>query len=201
MGRQGQPIYLRDFDAPLLFDIYSQPSATVPDNDFFCDSLIEETEEQKVEWPCRMKYQFALLAAYEKAVQMLEGGWKGVGGAGPDACWMGLVCNVDGFHAYGERCFEGIPSCHNMFNVVIICSSRTILSSRSGYVTTNAKYIILVEDVIPPDDIQLEKSRENELKILLVSKHSETYETSSEPNDSIYSVYSHQYMGFTQTIF
>jgi hypothetical protein len=112
MGRQGQPIYLRDFDAPLLFDMYSQPSATVPDNDFFCDSLIEETEEQKVEWPCRMKYQFALLAAYEKAVQMLEGGWKGVGGAGPDACWMGLVCNVDGFHAYGERCFEGIPSCH-----------------------------------------------------------------------------------------
>jgi hypothetical protein len=93
------------------------------------------------------------------------------------------------------------PLAINMFNVVIICSSRTILSSRSGYATTNAKYIILVEDVIPPDDIQLEKTRENELKILLVSKHSETYETSSETNDSIYSVYSHQYMGFTQTIF
>lgn len=39
----------------------------------------------------------------------------------------------------------------------------------SGYATTNAKYIILVEDAIAPDDIQIQKTRENELKILLVS--------------------------------
>jgi hypothetical protein len=36
-------------------------------------------------------------------------------------------------------------------------------------VTTNARYITLVEDVIAPEDAQLQKSRENELKILLVS--------------------------------
>lgn len=42
-------------------------------------------------------------------------------------------------------------------------------SSHLGYVTINAKYIILVEDVIAPDDIQIQKTRENELKILLVS--------------------------------
>ena len=42
-------------------------------------------------------------------------------------------------------------------------------SSHLGYVTINAKYIILVEDAIAPDDIQIQKTRENELKILLVS--------------------------------
>ena len=35
---------------------------------------------------------------------MLEGGWKGAG-VGPDACWMGLVCSVGGFNAYGKICF------------------------------------------------------------------------------------------------
>ena len=38
-----------------------------------------------------------------------------------------------------------------------------------GYATSNARYIILVEDAIAPDDVQLLKSRENELKILMVS--------------------------------
>lgn len=41
-----------------------------------------------------------MFASYEKMGQMLEGGWKG--GAGLDACWMGMLCNVDGFNAYGE---------------------------------------------------------------------------------------------------
>ncbi len=101
VGRLGRPIYLRDFSTPLLFDLYTQPFIPgQPDDDYFCDSLIEETAEQQSEWPCRMKYQFSMFAAHDIMVQMLEDGWKG--GAGPDACWMGLVCNVDGFNAYGE---------------------------------------------------------------------------------------------------
>lgn len=100
IGRLGQPIYLRDFSTPLLFDLYTQPSSPGQPDDFFCDALLEETTEQHAEWPCRMKYQFTMFASYEKMGQMLEGGWKG--GAGLDACWMGMLCNVDGFNAYGE---------------------------------------------------------------------------------------------------
>ncbi|KAL3801409.1 hypothetical protein HJC23_007019 [Cyclotella cryptica] len=139
ISRQGNPIFIRDFDdANLLFNLYGQKSTlSEADNDFFCDSLIEETKEQRSEWQCCIKHQFALFSAYERLVQMLEGGWKGAG-VGPDACWMGLVCSVDGFNAY-------------------------------GYVTTNARYITLVEDVFAPDDAQLQKARENELKTLLVS--------------------------------
>jgi hypothetical protein len=105
IGRLGNPIYLQSFEEnlpiPLLFDIYTTNPSFVPDDDFFCDSLVEETAEQRSEWPCCMKYQFALFTAYERLTAMLEGGWKGAG-IGPDACWCGLVCNVDGFHAYGE---------------------------------------------------------------------------------------------------
>lgn len=103
IGRLGNPLYLCDFASPLLFDIYTQPTTTQPDDDFFCDSLVEETSEQHSEWPCRMKYQFALFAAYDRVSQMLEGGWKGTSGLGADACWMGLVCTVNGYNAYGEE--------------------------------------------------------------------------------------------------
>lgn len=40
----------------------------------------------------------------------------------------------------------------------------------TGYVTTNTRYIALVEDVIAPENVQLQKSRENDLKTLIVSK-------------------------------
>ena len=99
IGRYGQPLYLRDLNAPLLFDIYSCSSSPGQvDNAGF----IEETPEQHSEWACGMKYQFALFAAYERALDMIDNGWKGVGGTGADACWMGLICNVDGYNAYGE---------------------------------------------------------------------------------------------------
>ena len=38
-----------------------------------------------------------------------------------------------------------------------------------GYVTTNANYVTIVEDGIAPDNVQLLKSRDVELKTLLVS--------------------------------
>jgi len=103
IDRLGNPMYLRDFVAPLLFDLYVQSSAPdQPDNDFFCDSLVEETSKQHSEWPCRINYQFTIFAAHDKATQMLNGGWRGVGAVGPDACWMGLICCVNGLNAYGE---------------------------------------------------------------------------------------------------
>lgn len=102
LGRLGHPLYLSDFASPLLFDIYTQPTSSQPDDDFFCDSIVECTTEQHSEWPCRMKHQFALFAAYERISQMLDGGWKVPRGIGADACWMGLVCTVNGYNAYGE---------------------------------------------------------------------------------------------------
>lgn len=99
IGRYGQPLYLRDLNARLLFGIYSHSSSPGQvDNVGF----IEETPEQHSEWACGMKYQFALFAAYERALEMIESGWKGVGGTSSEACWMGLICNVDGYNAYGE---------------------------------------------------------------------------------------------------
>ena len=38
-----------------------------------------------------------------------------------------------------------------------------------GYVTTNANYVVIVEDGIAPDNVQLQKSRDVELKTLIVS--------------------------------
>ncbi|KAL7521745.1 hypothetical protein ACHAWX_006423 [Stephanocyclus meneghinianus] len=141
IGRQGNPIYIRDFDdTNLLFNLYRQKSTpSEADNDFFCDAFIEETAEQRSEWQCSIKNQFELFSAYERLVQILEGGWKGAG-MGPDACWMGLVCSVGGFNAY-------------------------------GYVTTNVRYITLVEDIFAPEDAQLQMARENELKTLLSQLH------------------------------
>lgn len=47
--------------------------------------------------------------------------------------------------------------------------SLSLLCSVSGYVTTNVRYITLVEDIFAPEDAQLQMARENELKTLLVS--------------------------------
>ena len=38
-----------------------------------------------------------------------------------------------------------------------------------GYLTTNSKYITIIEDGMAPDNIELQKSRDNELKTMIVS--------------------------------
>eukprot|EP00970_Alexandrium_tamarense_P014365 scaffold4049_cov204-Alexandrium_tamarense.AAC.52 len=139
IGRQGTPLYMRDFPSNLFFDIYSQPLDSSSD-DFFGDSIQETTTKQQQQWPCSMKYQFMLHSACERMEEVLrEGGWKipGSGSSGVDACWVGLLCGIDGFNAY-------------------------------GYVTTNTRYIALVEDAIAPENVQLQKSRENDLKTLIL---------------------------------
>lgn len=120
----------------LLFGIYGQNDA-----DFFGDVLIEEeeTQKQKEEWPCEMKYQFMLHAVEDRLDEILaEGKWKKSGVTGVDACWIGYVCNIGNFNAY-------------------------------GYLTTNSKYITIIEDGMAPDNMELQKSRDNELKNMIVS--------------------------------
>jgi hypothetical protein len=121
----------------LLFGQYGQNDTVGAD--FFGDILVEESLTQKSEWHCETKYEFMLNAASDRLDEILaEGKWKKPGAAGADACWVGLLCSMDSFNAY-------------------------------GYVTTNANYVTIVEDGIAPENVQLQKSRDNELKILLVS--------------------------------
>lgn len=142
--RSGKPLYLRSFvDSSdlLLFGQYGQNDTVGAD--FFGDILVEESLTQNSDWPCETKYEFMLNAASERLSEILaEGKWKRPAGAtGADACWVGLLCSMDSFNAY-------------------------------GYVTTNANYLTIVEDGIAPDNVQLQKSRDNELKMLLVSRFS-----------------------------
>lgn len=137
--RSGKPLYMRSFvtSSDLLFGQYGQNDTVGAD--FFGDILVEESLTQKSEWHCETKYEFMLNAASDRLDEILaEGKWKKPGAAGADACWVGLLCSMDSFNAY-------------------------------GYVTTNANYVTIVEDGIAPENVQLQKSRDNELKILLVS--------------------------------
>jgi len=121
----------------LLFGQYGQ-NDTVGVG-FFGDPIFEEMT-QKSEWSCESKYEFMLNAASDRLDDILaEGKWKKPGATGADACWVGMLCSIDSFNAY-------------------------------GYVTTNANYLAIVEDGIAPDNVQLQKSRDNELKMLLVSR-------------------------------
>src|SRR6056300_545486 len=136
--RSGKPLYMHSFteSSDLLFGIYGQNDA-----DFFGDVLIEEeeTQKQKEEWPCEMKYQFMLHAAEDRLDEILaEGKWKKPGATGVDACWIG-------------KCSLG-----NFFNAY-------------AYLTTNCKYITIIEDGMAPDNMELQKSRDNELKTMIVS--------------------------------
>jgi hypothetical protein len=137
--RSGKPLYMRSFvdSSDLLFGTYGQNDT---DAVFFGDIFVgEESQKQRDEWPCEMKYQFMLHSAADRLDEILaEGKWKKAGTTGSDACWVGLLCSIENYNAY-------------------------------GYLTTNAKYVTIVEDGIAPDNTQLQKSRDNELKIMLVS--------------------------------
>ena len=137
--RSGKPLYMKSFveSSDLLFGQYGQNDTVGAD--FFGDILVEESLSQTSEWSCDAKYEFMLHAASERLDDILaEGKWKKPGAAGADACWVGLLCSMDSFNAY-------------------------------GYVTTNASYVTIIEDGIAPDNVQLQKSRDVELKTLLVS--------------------------------
>mmetsp|Transcript_7123 Transcript_7123/g.11054 ORF Transcript_7123/g.11054 Transcript_7123/m.11054 type:complete len:185 (-) Transcript_7123:106-660(-) len=136
--RSGKPLYMRSFveSSDLLFGQYGQNETVGAD--FFGDILVEESLAQKSsEWSCEEKYEFMLHAASDRLDEMK---WKKPGAAGADACWVGLLCSMDSFNAY-------------------------------GYVTTNANYVVIVEDGIAPDNVQLQKSRDVELKTLISYVH------------------------------
>lgn len=136
--RSGKPLYMRSFvdSSDLLFGQYGQNDTV--ESDFFGDILVEE-ESLTEKSECKEKYEFMLNAASDRLDEIVaEGKWKKPGAAGPDACWVGLLCSMDSFNAY-------------------------------GYVTTNVSYLTIVEDGISPDNVQLQKSRDIELKTLLVS--------------------------------
>ncbi|KAK1738943.1 hypothetical protein QTG54_010259 [Skeletonema marinoi] len=127
--RSGKPLYMRSFveSSDLLFGQYGQNETVGAD--FFGDILVEESLAQKSsEWSC------------EENDRLDEMKWKKPGAVGADACWVGLLCSMDSFNAY-------------------------------GYVTTNANYVVIVEDGIAPDNVQLQKSRDVELKTLISYVH------------------------------
>jgi len=139
--RSGKPLYMRSFveSSDLLFGQYGQNDTVGAD--FFGDILVEESLSLTSEWSCEAKYEFMLHAASERLDEILaEGRWKKAGTTGADACWVGLLCSMDSFNAY-------------------------------GYVTTNVTYVTIVEDGIASDNVQLQKSRDVELKTLLSYVH------------------------------
>ena len=108
VGRQGTPLYMRDFAATanLNFGVYSQ--GVLSDAELFGDDLLEEegvditNEKSMEEWPCQLRYQFMLHSACRQLEEVLkEGRWKSTG-SGADACWVGILFTSDNFKAYGE---------------------------------------------------------------------------------------------------
>ncbi|KAL9182034.1 hypothetical protein ACHAXT_012377 [Thalassiosira profunda] len=131
VGRDGAPLYLRDF------------AEGDNDGDLFGDEIdvAETTQQQTAAWPCNVKYQFVLHAACQRLEESLkENKWRVPGATGAEACWVGFLCLSDNLRAY-------------------------------GYVTTNARYITLVEDSIAPEKEQLQKARDGEVCTLMANVH------------------------------
>mmetsp|Transcript_10930 Transcript_10930/g.16644 ORF Transcript_10930/g.16644 Transcript_10930/m.16644 type:complete len:188 (+) Transcript_10930:97-660(+) len=141
-NRQNTPLYLRDYATESNLLF----DLTTNHDDLFDDDLtpLEEiTSKQKEEWPCLLKYQFILHSACDRLEQILrDNNWKSSG-----AVTSGM-----------DACWVGL-----------LCSSDNLRAY--GYVTTNAKYVTLVEDSIPPENVQFQKSRDNEICVLMANVH------------------------------
>lgn len=105
-------------------------------------SFQEERSTRTKEWPCSLRYQFLMNTAQDCLEEVLaENRWRKQGSNGADASWVGLLCRVDEFIAY-------------------------------GFVTTNVRYIALVEDSISPDNAQQHQiSHQNDIKLFLANVH------------------------------
>mmetsp|Transcript_5283 Transcript_5283/g.9705 ORF Transcript_5283/g.9705 Transcript_5283/m.9705 type:complete len:209 (-) Transcript_5283:491-1117(-) len=163
IDRSGTPLYLRDYthDLSLLFHLSAR------DENIFDDALFDEddmatiplagveegeeggccgetSKEQKTEWPCQLHYQFTIHAAYERLEDLVV--------RGPKEGWR--VPGASGMDA----CWVGL-----------LCLSDNLRAY--GYVTTNVKYIALVEDAIPPENVQFQTSRDSEICVLMANVH------------------------------
>mmetsp|Transcript_19989 Transcript_19989/g.43329 ORF Transcript_19989/g.43329 Transcript_19989/m.43329 type:complete len:187 (-) Transcript_19989:617-1177(-) len=142
VSRQGSPLYLRDYskDCNLIFGLDGQFGDG--DSDIFGDDNIipvkEMTPEQEDEWPCQLKHQFILHSACQRLDDVLRDNQWKTPGA------VGM-----------DACWVGF-----------LCSSDNLRAY--GYVTTNVRYVALVEDAM---ELQLQKSRESELCVLMSNVH------------------------------
>eukprot|EP00584_Thalassiosira_punctigera_P003184 CAMPEP_0172539790 /NCGR_PEP_ID=MMETSP1067-20121228/10923_1 /TAXON_ID=265564 ORGANISM="Thalassiosira punctigera, Strain Tpunct2005C2" /NCGR_SAMPLE_ID=MMETSP1067 /ASSEMBLY_ACC=CAM_ASM_000444 /LENGTH=202 /DNA_ID=CAMNT_0013325525 /DNA_START=17 /DNA_END=625 /DNA_ORIENTATION=- len=157
VSRHGTPLYLRDCADPsdLLFDLAGNDQSSVgggggggDDEDLFGDELSppapeETTSRQREEWPCRLDRQFALHSACARMEEVLG-------------------CGSNRLKAPGA---SGMDACW----VGLLCTSDSLRAY--GYVTTNARYVALVEDSIPPENVQYQKSQDNEVCVLMANVH------------------------------
>jgi len=148
IGRHGTPLYLRDYadDAPLLFNLYAQTPGDAAEEDAFGgDGLpplaTETTAEQRAAWPCRLQHQFALHSAHTRLDDVLRDGRWKAPGA------------------------TGMDACW----VGLLCLADNLRAY--GYVTTNARYLALVEDAIAPENVPLQTTRDNEICVLMAHVH------------------------------
>ena len=119
--RHGQPLFMHSFveSSDLLFGQYGQNDTIGAE--FFGDILVEESLNSKSEWSCEDKYQFMLHSASDRLDEILaEGKWKKPGNVGADACWVGLLCSMGSFNAFGYLLFSSYSLC----NTLISCSYR-----------------------------------------------------------------------------
>lgn len=144
--RDGRPLYLRDFSdtASLLFsDPFDDDSADLFDDEHL-PAVGAVTDEQRREWPCAVGYQFALHSAHGRLSEVVDGGegqWK------PPPGSSGADCNWVGW----------------------LCNLDT--TRAYGYVSTNVRYIVLVENTISPENQQAQAARDGDLKTALANLH------------------------------
>lgn len=139
VSRQGAPLYLRDYSKNSNLIFSLDGQVGDGDADLFGDDIIPEmTREQNDEWPCQLKYQFILHSACQQFDDILRGNRWKAPGA------------------------TGMDACW----VGFLCSSDNLRAY--GYVTTNARYVALLEDAM---DLQSRESRETELCVLMSSVH------------------------------
>mmetsp|Transcript_15266 Transcript_15266/g.27751 ORF Transcript_15266/g.27751 Transcript_15266/m.27751 type:complete len:190 (-) Transcript_15266:319-888(-) len=160
VSQQGTPLYLRDYatNSNLLFNLYGDDD----DSDMFGDGIItveETTMKQKETWPCQLQYQFILHSACQRLEDVLRG-------------------NSNQWKAPGA---SGMDACW----VGLLCLSDNLRAY--GYVTTNVRYVTLVEDSIAPENVQLQTSRDNEICVLMANVHRLYTETLLNPFTTLHS--------------
>mmetsp|Transcript_16105 Transcript_16105/g.38654 ORF Transcript_16105/g.38654 Transcript_16105/m.38654 type:complete len:191 (-) Transcript_16105:378-950(-) len=159
LSRQGTPLYLRDYaddDSNLFFDLNGQSADG--GSDLFEDEMIpveEMSSKQKDEWPCQLDYQFVLHSACQRLDDVLRENKWKAPGA------------------------SGMDACW----VGFLCLSDNLRAY--GYVTTNTRYIALIEDSI--ENIQLQKARNSELCVLMANAHRFYTESLLNPFASLHS--------------
>ena len=103
IGKNNDPLYLRDFDEKSSRDLLSE------EEELFGLSPREHSTTRSGGPSCSLRQQFLLHSALDRFEQLAGPppgcAWRAQGVTGTDAMWVGLLCPVEDMRIYGKDCF------------------------------------------------------------------------------------------------